>query len=128
MSSESALVADLVPEQVRALRAAADQARAEDRVGDARADRRDELGDVDRVVLEVGVLDHDDAAAGLREARAQRGALALVALVAHELDAVEALDDGCRAVLRAVVDDDDLERVRQRRRRSMTISIVSASL
>src|SRR4051794_41644132 len=49
----------------------------------------------------------------MREARAQGGALALIALVADELDVLEALDDGSGVVLRAVVDDDDLERVRQ---------------
>ena len=53
--------------------------------------------------------------AGLSEARAQCGALALVALVPDELHgAPEALDDRGGTVLRAVVDDDDLELVRQR--------------
>ena len=33
------------------------------------ADRRDELGNVDRVVLEVRVLDQNDAAPGLGEPR-----------------------------------------------------------
>src|SRR5262249_49795470 len=100
-----------VPEVEHAMRLA-DEPRAVDDVRVVLDDRLDELGILGRVVLEVGVLDDDDLAGGLAEPGAQRGALSLVAVVEDYLQvAVASLhlaEDLAGAVLRAVVDDDDL--------------------
>ena len=56
----------------------ADEARAEDHVGPAVEDRLQERGVVGRVVFQVGILNQHHGAGRLGEARAKRGALALV--------------------------------------------------
>ena len=80
-----------------------------------RLDRRDEPRDVLRLVLEVAVHRHDDLAAGAREPGVHRRVLAEVALEADGAHArvagVQPLDRRPRAVGRAVVDEDQLERL-----------------
>jgi hypothetical protein len=75
-------------------------------------DRLDQRGDVDRVVLEVGVLDDDDVAVQVRDRLPDCRALPPILRQADELDAVASLSpvsDGFgRTVGGAVVDDDDL--------------------
>ena len=95
-------VARVVPEQVRALRLAAAQARAVDDVGDALQQRPDELGHVARVVLEVGVLDdHELAADGVEPAPHGR-ALAAVAVGADHPQPVAAELGGERSAISGV--------------------------
>ena len=68
-------------------------------------------------VLQVGVLDGDDVAGRFGEAAAQRGALALVPRLQHQLEAVPGLElakDLRRAVSRSVVDHDQLDAQRDR--------------
>jgi hypothetical protein len=73
-------------------------------------------GDVARVVLEIGVLDHHDVTLRVREAGADGGALAAIGRMEEHADlaARDAAEDVPGAVERAVVDDEDLLRVRQR--------------
>ena len=91
-----------------------DLAVADHHVGAARDDRLDQLRDVARVVLVVGVGVHDDVGAEL-EARVEpgleRGGEALVVREPDDVvDAVRARDVD-RAVGRAVVDHEPLDRV-----------------
>ena len=93
---------------------AGQEARAVDHVGAVLQERAHQAGVVARVVLQVGVLEDDQVAGGRGDAGADRGALALVLLVLDVADAVRVLggelaQDLAGAVLRAVVDDDDLD-------------------
>ena len=93
---------------------------ADDHVGAAVEDRRDELGDVAAVVLVVGVGVDDDVGAELEagvEARLEAGGQPLV--VRQLDDVVDAVGAGDldRAVGRAVVDDQPLDGVEARRPR-----------
>ena len=91
-------VAGVVPEQVRALRVrAAAQAGAEDGVGLAGQQRVDQRRDVRRRVLEVGVLDQQDVAAGLVDPAPDRRALAAVARLREHLDLRRARPRAARA-------------------------------
>ncbi len=90
---------------------AADEARAVDHVGLAVEDRRQQARILAGIVLEVGVLNHDEVAAGLLEAAPQRRALALVHGLAEDADARVVAERGQypgRTVRGAVVDDHDL--------------------
>ena len=107
-------VAGVVPEEVGALRVrAAAQAGAEDGVGLAGQQRVDQRGDVRGRVLEVGVLDQQDVAAGLRDPAPHRGALAAVLRLREDLDLAVALGEPGelerRVVRGAVVDQEDLQ-------------------
>jgi hypothetical protein len=73
-------VAEQVPEEVRALRPAAREARAVDDVGRAALDRLDEPGYLGRVVLQVGVLDDRDLAVEVRDRGTDRGTFPAVLL------------------------------------------------
>ena len=96
----------------------ADLAVADDHVGLAGEDRRDQLGDVGAAVLVVGVGVDDDVGAELEagvEPGLEAGRQALVVGQADDvLDPVLA-GDLDRAVGRAVVDDQQLDRRRSRR-------------
>jgi hypothetical protein len=76
----------------------------------------DQLREVRRLVLQVSVHRDDDVAPRADEPCVHRRMLPEIPLEAHRLDArvprVEALDRRPRAVARAVVDDDHLERTR----------------
>ena len=82
---------------------------------EALVELREELRDLGRIVLEVGVDRHDDLAARLEEAGLQRGRLPEVPAQADDHDVrvlvVEPGEDREAAVGRAVVDEDDLERL-----------------
>src|SRR5205823_12839670 len=69
-------VTEEMPEEVRTLGPATAQPRAENDVGDAACDRLDQLRYVDRVVLEIRVLDHGDVPVRVRNRGADGGALA----------------------------------------------------
>ena len=99
-----------MPEEVRALRLAAREPRPEDDVGGAALDRLDQARHLDGVVLEVGVLDHDDVAVDVGDPRPDGCTLAAVRLP-DEHDpalALPALRDRAGPVGGAVVDDDHL--------------------
>ena len=84
----------------------------------ARLDRLDQSRNVLRLVLKVAVHRHDDVATRTRQPGVHRGMLAEVALEAHGANArvagVQTLERRERAVRRAVVDEDQLERARAR--------------
>ena len=89
----------------------AEEPRAVDHVGLAVEDRPDQLGIFVRVVLEIGVLDDHHVAGGFADAAPHRRALALVMRLKEDPDAVlavEFLEDFARAVLRSIVNDDEL--------------------
>ena len=91
-----------------------DLAVADDHVGRAGEDRRDELGDVLAVVLVVAVGVDDDVGAELQarvEARLEAGGEALVVRQAHDVVDAAGPRDLDRPVRRAVVDDQPLDRV-----------------
>ena len=84
---------------------------AVDDPGLALEDRLEQVREVLRVVLEVGVEDREQVAGRLGEAPLQRGALALVDRLLDEPDRAvldEVLDRLDAAVGRAVVDDQHL--------------------
>ena len=90
----------------------AEEARPVDDVGASLANQLDELRILLRRVFEVGVLNHDEVARRFGEAAAQRGALALIALLKDQPESVfglECREEIPRAVLRAVVNDDQLD-------------------
>ena len=104
-------VPDRVPEVEDAALAASEEPRAVHDVGVSLLDRPEQLRVLARVVLEVRVLDDDDVAGRLLKTRRDRGALSHVLRLQEDPDAVLAVhlaQDVARAVLRAVVDDDDL--------------------
>ena len=85
---------------------------------EALVELREELGDLGRVVLEVGVDRHDDLAARLEESRLERRGLSEVPTEPNH-DHVRVLvvqtgQHGAAPVGRAVVDEDDLERLPSR--------------
>jgi hypothetical protein len=100
-----------VPEEVRALRFAAGEAGAVDRICEAAHDRLDQGWHVLRVVLHVRVLDHGDLTGHVRDRGSYGGALPLVLLPEQE-DAIvlgaPALDGVGGPVRRPVVHDDHL--------------------
>ncbi len=88
--------------------------RAADAADDVAAlDRLEEAWDVDRVVLPVAVHDDNDLAPGGGKPRLERRRLAVVAVETDEPDGgvvgAQLFDQLRRAVVRAVVDVDDLE-------------------
>ena len=72
-----------MPEVEDTVRPAGQEPRAEDHVGLVVEDRRQQVAELVGVVLEVGVLHDDVVGRGVGEAGAQRGTLALVAVVQH---------------------------------------------
>ena len=98
----------------------------------AALDRRDQARDVLGLVLEVAVHRHDDLAPGARETRVHRRVLAEVALEADGAHArvggVQALDRGPRSVGRAVVDEDQLERLSVECRYGAPIELLDRAL
>src|SRR5450756_1257966 len=75
------------------------------------ADELDELRVLLRRVFQVGILDHHQLAANLLEPAPERGALALVACLEHQLEPQFPLQTGqdlLRPILRPVVHDDQL--------------------
>ena len=104
-------VADHVPEVHDAMGVAAHEARAEHDIRFAVEDGLEQLRVFLRVVLEIGVLHDDEITSGGGKAGAQRGPLALVALVIE--DPGDERDDFTaqnltRPIGRAVIHDDDL--------------------
>ena len=85
---------------------------------EALVELREQLGDLGRVVLQVGVDRHDDVAASLEEAGLERSSLAEVPAEVDDDDVrhlvVQPGEDGHASVRRAVVDEDDLELVAPR--------------
>ena len=75
---------------LHAVRAAV-EAVAEDSVGVAFEDGLQQLGIVAGIVFEVGILDKNDFAGGLRQAGADARSLAQVLVVQSELDGVRAV-------------------------------------
>ncbi len=105
-------VADGVPEVQHPV-IAAEKARAEHRVGLAECDRLHQSGKLGGIVLEVRILDHDHVAGGLRNAGAERGALAAIDRMmhghVHRPFPPEPVEDGRGLVARAIVHHHDLE-------------------
>ena len=90
----------------------AEEARAVDDVRPSLADERDELGKLLRRVLQVGVLDDHEIAGHFLESAPERGPFAAVGGLQDHLDRQLAREPGQnvpRPVLRAVVDDDELD-------------------
>jgi hypothetical protein len=98
-----------VPEEEHAVRPAQKTAAVDD-VGPAVQDGLEELRILPGIVFQVGVLDKDDIALGVRESRLQRPSLAGVLLVEENLGLRrgEFRKDLARPVGRPVIDDDDL--------------------
>ena len=123
-------VAEVVREQEHAV--AAEEPRAVDDVGAPVDDQLGELGNSSGEYFEVGVLDRHHVAGDRGEAAPQRRALALIALLQQQREAVLALqllEALARAVGRAVVDDDQLDATAAPpRTRGMISSIVAISL
>ena len=106
----------LVPESVAQLAGGVhrEAARAEDAVGVAFEERRQQQREVGRVELEVGVDDDGEAAARRGQPRADGAALALVPLVqqhAHPARPAARGEQLTRSVRGAVVDDEQLDRI-----------------
>ena len=99
-----------MPVVQHAVRAVALETRPVDHVGRPFHDRLDQPRILDRVVLQVGVLDDHDPAGGPGESRAQRRPLAQVPPVPQDAEALVPLHLGqhvAGAVRAAVVDHDD---------------------
>ena len=90
--------------------AAAFAARADDQVGLAGPDRRDQRRDVARIVRSVRVDEHDDVAGRFVERQAQRVALALAAVEDDPRAVLQG--DVARAIRRVAVDDEHLVGIR----------------
>jgi hypothetical protein len=91
---------------------AAEEPRAVDDIGAALADQLDQLGKLLGRVLEIGVLDDDQVARDLLEAAPQRRSFAAVLGLENQLELQllgKARQDVARAVLRPVVNDDQLD-------------------
>ena len=102
-------VPEIVREQEHAM--PSEKPRSVDDVGTPLADQLDQLRELFRRVLRVGVLNDDQVAGDLLEPEPQRRPLAAVRLV-KELERIflrQLAQDVGRAVLRAVVDDDQLD-------------------
>ena len=101
-----------MPEEVSALRLAATEASSVDNVGNAVKEWRQQLRNVRRVVLQVGVLNHHEIAGRGVDPGAHSGALALVALVDDQAQprnlGFEPADDLNRLVDRTIVNYEDL--------------------
>ncbi len=104
------LVGHIMAEVQDARSAPGQEARPKDHVSLAIFDRLDQPGDVDRVVLQVGILHDDNLARAGGEAGPQRRGFALVRRLANQAHArdllAKFLDDLRRVVLRAIVDHD----------------------
>src|SRR5579859_4213849 len=95
--------------------ALADVTAPEDNLGLALEDRGDESRPIPRVVLQVGVLDEDEVAAGRTDPGSHRRAFAPVDAVAHHpyRRVLEGSQDLVGPIHRSVVDDDDFPVDRQ---------------
>src|SRR5262249_52845433 len=101
----------VVPEVKHAVDAAM-KAVAKDHVGPPRKNGLEQRGKVGRIVFQVRVLHQDDLAGHMLKARADGGALALVALVHQHtqrgaVGRLEFLEDLTGAVLRAVIHNNE---------------------
>src|SRR5262249_4532546 len=109
------LVGHVVPEIQHAM-ALADESRAINDVGPPLQDRLEQPRIFRRVIIQIGVLHQDALAGGVAEALPQRRALALVALLEEDADvaAFQLAQDAVRAVLAAIIDQDQFLRDRHR--------------
>ncbi len=111
-----------MPEVEDAMGPGGQEAAPEHRIGLVGLERLEQTDQILRVVFEIGVLDRDEIARYVAEARAQRRPLALIDLVGDDTDlgmpGRERAGPGQAVVARGVVDDHDLEGPRRRRDRS----------